>query len=74
MRTTLEKHSGLEFTSCGADYIGLEFLEHKEGIGSVWLAIPKAHDLATGPVTAVVLLAPDAVTATSRSEPESCPS
>lgn len=64
MATTLDRHSGLEFTSGGVAYLGLELLEHKTGIGSVWLAIPKNHDLDSGPVTPVIVLAPDTVNPT----------
>ena len=62
MATTLDRHSGLEFTSGAVVYLGLEILEHEDGIGTIWLAIPKNHDLDTGPVTPVVVLAPDVVT------------
>lgn len=60
--TTLDRHSGMQFTSGGVDYLGLEILEHEDGVGTIWLAIPKNHDLETGPVTPVVVLAPDVVT------------
>lgn len=60
--TTLDNHSGLEFTSGGVDYIGLEILEHEDGVGTIWLAIPKNHDLETGPVDFHIVLAPDVVT------------
>ena len=36
MATTLDNHSGLEFTSGGVDYLGLELLEHKNGVGTIW--------------------------------------
>ena len=62
MTTTLDRHSGLEFTSGGVDYIGLEILEHEDGIGTIWLAIPKNHDLDVSPVNTQVVLAPDVVT------------
>ncbi len=62
MSTTLDRHSGLEFTSGGTVYLGLEILEHEDGVGTIWLAIPKNHDLDVGPVTPVVVLAPDTVT------------
>ncbi len=61
--TTHDEHSGLQFTSGGVDYVGLEFLEHEDGVGSIWLAIPKDHDLETGPVTPVIVLVQGAVTA-----------
>ncbi|MCH8293329.1 hypothetical protein IH992_19785 [Candidatus Poribacteria bacterium] len=61
MATTLDNHSGLEFTSGGVDYLGLELLEHEDGVGTIWLAIPKNHDLDIGPVTPVIVLAPDTV-------------
>jgi len=61
MTTRLDRHSGLQFTSGGVDYIGLEILEHEDGVGTIWLAIPKNHDLDTGPVTPVIVLAPDVV-------------
>ena len=60
--TTLDKHSGLQFTSGGVDYIGLKLLEHEDGVGTIWEAIPKNHDLDVGPVTPVIVLAPDVVT------------
>ncbi len=62
MSVTLDRHSGMEFTSGITVYIGLEILEHEAGVGTIWLAIPKNHDLETGPVTPVVVLAPDVVT------------
>ena len=62
MPTTHDQHSGLQFTSGGVDYVGLELLEHKDGVGSIWLAIPKDHDLETGPVTPVIVLVQGAVT------------
>lgn len=62
MATTLDRHSGLEFTSGGVNYIGLEILEHEDGVGTIWLAIPKNHDLDVGPVDLKVVLAPDVVT------------
>ena len=62
MTTTLDRHSGLEFTSGGVDYIGLEILEHEDGVGTIWLAIPKNHDLDVSPVDLKVVLAPDVVT------------
>ncbi len=61
MTTRLDRHSGLQFTSGGVDYIGLEILEHEDGVGTIWLAIPKNHDLDAGPVTPVIVLAPDVV-------------
>ncbi len=64
MVTRLDRHSGLEFSSGGVDYIGLELLEHESGIGTIWLAIPRNHDLEAGPVTPLVVLAPDTVQAT----------
>ncbi len=62
MATTHDQHSGFQITSGGVDYVGLELLEHKDGVGSIWLAIPKDHDLATGPVTPVIVLVQGAVT------------
>ena len=59
---TLDNHSGLEFTSGGVVYLGLEMLEHEDGVGTIWFAIPKNHDLEVGPVTPVIVLAPDVVT------------
>lgn len=56
MATTHDRHTGFQFTSGGVDYVGLEFLEHKQGIGSIWLAIPKDHDLELGPITPVIIL------------------
>ncbi len=62
MSVTLDRHSGLEFTSGTTVYIGLEILEHEDGVGTIWLAIPKNHDLESSPVTPQVVLAPDEVT------------
>lgn len=62
MAVRLDRHSGLQFTSGGVDYIGLEILEHEDGVGTIWLAIPKNHDLETGPVTVQIVLAPDVLT------------
>jgi hypothetical protein len=62
MATRLDRHSGLQFTSGGVDYIGLEILEHEDGVGTIWLAIPKNHDLETGPEEMRIVLAPDVVT------------
>ena len=62
MVTKLDRHSGLEFTSGGVDYYGLELLEHEAGIGTIWLAIPRNHDLEAGPVTPLIVLNPDVTT------------
>ena len=62
MSVTLDRHSGLEFTSGAVVYLGLEILEHEDGVGTIWLAIPKNHDLESSPVTPMVVLAPDEVT------------
>jgi hypothetical protein len=37
-------------------------LEHEDGVGTIWLAIPKNHDLETGPEELRIVLAPDVVT------------
>lgn len=60
--TRLDNHSGLQFTSGGVDYIGLKLLEHESGIGTIWFAIPRNHDLETGPVTPLIVLNPDVMT------------
>jgi len=57
--TRLDWHNGFEFTSGGVDYLGMEMLEHEDGVGTIWLAIPKNHDLETGPVTPLIVLNPD---------------
>ena len=54
-------------TATGSPFAGrtifhCHILEHEDGVGTIWLAIPKNHDLDTGPVTPVVVLAPDVVT------------
>jgi len=49
------------FTSGGADYKTVDFLEHEDGIGTIWLAIPQAHDLSSSAVSPVIVLAPDIV-------------
>lgn len=60
--TTLDNNSSLEFTSGGVDYLGVQLLEHEDGVGTIWLGLPKNHDLDVGPVTPVIVLAPDVVT------------
>ena len=62
MATTLDVHAGVQFTSGAVVYLGLILLEHEDGVGTIWEAIPKNHDLDTGPVTPVIVLAPDVVT------------
>ncbi|MHC4691224.1 MAG: hypothetical protein ACYS67_00690 [Planctomycetota bacterium] len=54
-------YGGLKYTSAAVDYIGLEYLVHFDGIGTVWVAMPKNYDLSVGPVTPVINLAPDVV-------------
>jgi len=49
--TRVDIHAGVEFTSAGIDYLGIELLEHEDSIGTIWLAIPKKHELKVGPVT-----------------------
>jgi len=61
--TRVDEHSGLQFTSGGVDYLGLDLLQHEDGIGTIWIAIPKNHDLDSSPVSPVIVLAPDVVTA-----------
>jgi len=55
----------LEFDSGGTTYLALEMVQHSAGEGTVWLAIPKSHDLQTGPIAPQYVLAPDVVTPTS---------
>jgi hypothetical protein len=63
MATQLTKHSGLQFTDAfGVVYLGVQLLEEKPGVGSIWLAIPKFHDLDQGPVTPVLVLNPGGLT------------
>ena len=57
-----EVYGGLKYTSAAVDYIGLEYLLHFDGIGTIWVAMPKNYDLTLGPVTPVINLAPDVVT------------
>ncbi|MCB2154798.1 tail fiber protein [bacterium] len=59
--TRLDQHSGLQFTSGGVDYLAIEMLQHEDGIGTIWFAIPKNHDLEAGPVEGYIVLAPDRV-------------
>lgn len=47
-----------EFTSGGVDYIGLEYLALDEGVGSIWVAAAKHHNLESGPEKAVIVLDP----------------
>ena len=56
MTTRLDTHRGLEFTSGGVDYIAIDMIEHEAGIGTIWFAIPRNHDLETGPVTPLIVL------------------
>ena len=51
-----------EFNSGGTDYNTIDFIEHEDGIGTIWLAIPRGHDFETGPATPLFVLAPDVVT------------
>jgi hypothetical protein len=55
----------LQFNSVGTIYLALELVQHSAGVGTVWLAIPKSHDLEVGPTTPRYVLAPDVVTPTS---------
>lgn len=57
--TRLDTHAGMAFTSGGVDYLGIELLECEPGIGTIWVAIPKNHDLEAGPVTPLIVLNPD---------------
>jgi microcystin-dependent protein len=52
---------GLKYTSAAVDYIALEYLVHFDGIGTVWVAMPRNYDLTLGPVIPVINLAPDVV-------------
>jgi len=45
-----------QFSSGGVDYIGLEYLSLVPGIGSIWVAMPKNHDLKVGPESIGILL------------------
>ena len=66
MATQLTKHSGLQFVDMfGVIWIGLQLLQIVPGVGSIWLAIPKFHDLDQGPVQPVVVLNPDGSTPTT---------
>ncbi|MHC4641240.1 MAG: phage tail protein [Planctomycetota bacterium] len=47
-----------EFTSAAVVYLGLEYLLHVPGSGNVWVAVPKNHNLATGPTTPRIVLEP----------------
>ena len=52
---------GLKYTSAAVDYIALEYLVHSQGIGTIWVAMPKNYDLEISPVTPVINLAPSVV-------------
>lgn len=54
-------NGGLKYTSAAVDYIALEYLVHSQGIGTIWVAIPRNYNLMTGPLTPVINLAPDVV-------------
>lgn len=54
----------LEFSSAGIDYQTLEFLDHNDGVGTIWAAVITNHALDTAPVAPVIVLAPDTVTPT----------
>lgn len=59
MAVQLTNTSGLEFADqYGVLYIGLQLLQVVPGSGSIWLAIPKFHDLTSGPITPVIVLSP----------------
>jgi len=55
----------LEFNSAGTMYLALELVQHNAAIGTVWLAIPKSHNLEVSPVTPQYVLAPDVVSPTT---------
>ena len=52
---------GLKYTSAAVDYIALEYLVHSQGIGTIWVAMPRNYDLEISPVTPVINLAPSVV-------------
>lgn len=59
MAVQLTNTSGLQFTDhAGALYVGLQILQVIPGTGTIWLAIPKFHDLSQGPITPIIVLAP----------------
>jgi len=45
-----------QFSSGGVDYIGMEYLSLVPGIGSIWVAMPKNHDLKVGPESIGIVL------------------
>jgi hypothetical protein len=59
MAIQLTNTTGLQFTDkYGILYVGLQVLQVIPGTGTIWLAIPKFHDLEQGPITPVIVLAP----------------
>lgn len=62
--TTVDMHTGMEFMSGGVLYLGIEMLGVAEGLGTIWVAIPKYHDLEASPASARIVLAPDVVNPT----------
>lgn len=63
MAVQLTSTSGLQFSDkFGVLYIGLQLLQVVPGTGTIWLAIPKFHDLTQGPITPIIVLNPGPTT------------
>lgn len=59
MAVQLTNTSGLQFADqFGVLYIGIQILQTIPEKGTIWLAIPKFHDLAQGPIMPIIVLAP----------------
>jgi hypothetical protein len=59
----LTNTTGLQFTDhFGVLYVGLQILQVIPGTGTIWLAIPKFHDLTQGPITPIIVLDPGSTT------------
>jgi hypothetical protein len=59
MAVQLTNTTGLQFADqYGVLYVGLQVLQVIPGKGTIWLAIPKFHDLSQGPITPVIVLDP----------------
>ena len=66
MAVQLTNTSGLQFTDqSGTLFIGLQILQVLPGTGTIWLAIPKFHDLSQGPIAPVIVLDPGSATPVS---------
>ncbi len=61
MAVQYTNNSQIQFTDAfGVLYVGMQLLQTIPGQGTIWLAVPKFHDLTQGPITPVIVLNPGA--------------